>query len=216
MVRRITPEVDSMKKIIALVCAVLVAGTAAATAPALPRGFLLYEKAAAKKDKSPETTWKVSNSLKTPLAVNPCGKATLGGTGRAAARTVTFVGVPDFMKVEQVVLYDSGAAARKAVTQVRAALSACGSRAESGSGYRYVSAPVAGLGDEALRVSGQVYYGKKAGVGGERSVLVRKGGAVLVYLVAGEYSKPARRDWADQLRDAGKMTAKVCGVITCE
>ena len=45
---------------------------------------------------------------------------------------------------------------------------------------------------------------------------MRKANAVLVYLMAGEYSKPAKQDWADQLRDAGKMTAKVCGVITCE
>jgi hypothetical protein len=75
---------------------------------------------------------------------------------------------------------------------------------------------VAGLGDEALKISGQFYRGKKAGVGGERSVLVRKANAVLVYLLAGEYSKPAKQDWADPLRDAGKMTAKVCRVITCE
>jgi hypothetical protein len=205
-----------MKKIIALVCVALVAGTAAATAPAIPKGFLLYEKAAAKKDNDPETTWKVGNSLKTQLAVNPCGKAALGVTGRAAARTVTFTGVPDFMKVEQVILYGSRAAAKKAVAQVRAALAVCRSKTDSGSSYRYVSAPVVGLGDEALKVSGQVYYGRKAGVGGDRSVLVRKANAVLVYLWAGEYSTPAKQDWADQLRDARTMTSKICGVATCE
>ena len=152
-----------MKKIIALVCVALVAGTAAATAPALPKGFLLYEKAAAKKDNDPETSWKASNSPKTSLAVNPCGRAAAGGTGRAAARTVTFIGVPDFMKVEQVILYDSGTAAKKAVTQVRAALSACRSRTESGSSYRYVSDPwpASGTRPEDLR---QFYHGKKAGV----------------------------------------------------
>jgi hypothetical protein len=205
-----------MKKIIALVCVALVAGTAAATAPAIPKGFLLYEKAAAKKDNDPETNWKVGNSPKTRLVMNPCDRAALGGTGRAAARTVTFTGVPDFMKVEQVILYGSQTAARKAVTQVRAALAACGSRTDSGSSYRYVSAPVTGLGDEALKISGQVYYGKKAGVGGDRSVLVRKANAVFVYLWAGEYSAPAKRDWIGQLRDAKVMAAKICGVATCE
>ena len=45
-----------MKKIITLVCVALVAGTAAATAPAIPKGFLLYEKAAAKKDNDPRPT----------------------------------------------------------------------------------------------------------------------------------------------------------------
>jgi hypothetical protein len=205
-----------MKKIIALVCVALVAGTAAATAPAIPKGFLLYEKAAAKKDNDPETNWKVGNSSKTRLAVNPCDLAALGGTGRAAARTVTFTGVPDFMKVEQVILYGSRTAARKAVIQVRGTLAACRSRTDSGSSYHYVSTPVTGLGDEALKVSGQVYYGGKVGVGGDRSVLVRKANAVFVYLWAGEYSAPAARDWAGQLRDAKTMTAKICGVATCE
>ncbi|MGJ6961496.1 hypothetical protein ACSDR0_06250 [Streptosporangium sp. G11] len=209
-----------MKKIITLALAVLAAGAtattpAAATTAAIPKGFLLYEKDAAKKDNDPETTWKVSNSAKAGLAVNPCGRSTLAATGRAAARTVTFTGVPDFMKVEQVILYGSPASAASAVAQVRAALTRCKARTDSGSSYRYASARVTGLGDEALRISGQVYYGKKAGVGGDRSVLVRKGNAVLVYLWAGEYSKPAKGDWTDQLRDARRMTAKICDVATC-
>ncbi|MGV9773955.1 hypothetical protein [Streptosporangium sp. NPDC003464] len=203
-----------MKMTIALVCAALVAGTAAA-APGIPRGFLLYEKAAATKDNDPETNWKVSDSPKARLALDPCGKNAPGKAGRVAARTVTFTGVPDFMKVEQVVLYGSRAAAEQAMAQVRAALSACGSRTDSGSSYRYVSTAVAGLGDDALKVSGQVYYGGKVGVGGDRSVVVRKGSAVLVYLWAGEYAKPVKRDWADQLRDATKMTAKICGIAAC-
>ncbi|GAA2890921.1 hypothetical protein GCM10010517_55190 [Streptosporangium fragile] len=212
-----------MKKIIAFACAAVAAtavaaapaAAAPAAAPAIPKGFLLYEKDAAKKDDNPETNWAVSNSVKARLAVNPCDKAALARTGRVAARTVTFTGVPDFMKVEQVVLYRSPADAAKAVAQVRGALTACGAVTNSGSTYRYVSTRVTGLGDEALKVSGQVYYGKKAGVGGDRSVLVRKGNAVLVYLWAGEYSAPAASDWAVQLRDARKMTAKICAVATC-
>lgn len=209
-----------MKKIItlALTLAVLAAGAtvttpAAAMTAAIPKGFLLYEKDAARKDNDPETTWKVGNSAKARLAVNPCDRSTLAAAGRVAARTVTFTGVPDFMKVEQVILYGSRTSAASAVAQVRAALARCGAR--TGSGYRYASARLTGLGDEALRISGQVYYGGKAGVGGERSVLVRKGNAVLVYLRAGEYAKPAKGDWSDQLLDARKMTAKICGVATC-
>jgi hypothetical protein len=128
---------------------------------------------------------------------------------------VTFIGVPDFMKVEQVVLYRSKAAAAGAVAQVRSALTACRSNTEAGSSYRYVSSRLTGIGDEALKVSGQVYYGKEAGVGGDRSVLVRKGNAVLVYLWAGEYSKPEKSDWATQLRDVRKMTGKICGIADC-
>ncbi|MEV8631861.1 hypothetical protein AB0395_09410 [Streptosporangium sp. NPDC051023] len=204
-----------MKKLVALVCAALVAGTAAA-APGIPKGFLLYEKAAAKKDDDPETSWKVSDSLRTPLAVDPCGKGAVGRAGRLAVRTVTFIGVPDFMKVEQVLLYGSRTGAEQAMTQLRGGLATCGTKKDAGSTYRYVSVPVAGLGDDALKVSGQVYYGGKAGVGGDRSVVVRKGNAVLVYLWAGEYAKPVKRDWADQLRDATRMTAKVCAVAACK
>ncbi|GAA3010824.1 hypothetical protein [Streptosporangium longisporum] len=220
-----------MKKIIALALTVLTAAataapaTAAAAAPvggtastgtaAIPKGFLLYEKDAAKKDDDPETTWKVSGSVRTRLAVNPCDRSTLARTGRLAARTVTYTAVPDFMKVEQVVLYRSPADAARAVSQVRAALVACRSDTQSGSTYRYAHARQAGLGDEALRVSGQVYYRGKAGVGGDRSVLVRKGSAVLIYQWAGEYSKPAAGDWTVQLRDARRMTAKVCAVAVC-
>ncbi len=199
----------------AAVCAVLVAGTAAA-APGIPKGFLLYEKAAAKKDNDPQTSWKVSDSTKVSSAIDPCGRGAVGKAGRVAARTVTFTGVPDFMKVEQVVLYGSQKDAEQAMVQLRGGLAACAARTDSGSAYRYVSAPVAKLGDDALRVSGQVYYGGKAGVGGERSVVVRRGSAVLVYLRAGEYAKPVSRDWADQLRDATRMVAKVCGVATCQ
>ncbi|MEV4188779.1 hypothetical protein AB0J28_45835 [Streptosporangium canum] len=203
-----------MQKIIILVCAALVAGTAAA-APGIPKGFLLYEKAAATKDRDPETNWKVSDSPKARFAVDPCGRGAVGKAGRVAARTVRFTGVPDFMKVEQVLLYGSRAAAEQAMAQVRAALSACGAKSGGGSGYRYASAAVAGLGDDALKVSGQVYYGKKAGIGGDRSVVVRKGNAVLVYLRAGEYAEPVKRDWADQLEEATRMTAKICGIATC-
>ncbi|MEV7011079.1 hypothetical protein [Streptosporangium sp. NPDC051022] len=203
-----------MKKIAALVCAALVAGTAAA-APGIPRGFLLYEKAAAVKDDDPQTSWRVSDSPRSPFAVDPCGRGAVGKAGRTAVRTVTFTGVPDFMKVEQVLLYGSRADAGRAMTQLRGGLSACRSRKDSASGYRYTSAPVTGLGDDALRVSGQVYYGGKAGVGGERGVVVRRGNAVLIYLRAGEYGRPAGRDWADQLRDATAMTGRICGIATC-
>jgi len=209
-----------MKKIITLALAVLAVGAtvttpATAEAAAIPRGFLLYEKDAAKKDNDPETNWTVGNSAKARFAVNPCDRGTLAATGRVAARTVTFTGVPDFMKVEQVILYGSPASAASAVAQVRAALVRCAARTDSGASYRYASSRLTGLGDEALRVSGQVYYGRKAGVGGDRSVLVRKGNAVVVYLWAGEYDRPAKSDWSVQLRDARRMTAKICAIATC-
>ena len=211
-----------MKKIttLALAVAVLAAGAtvttpAAATMAAIPRGFLLYEKDAAKKDNDPETNWTVGNSARARLAVNPCDRGTLAATGRVAARTVTFIGVPDFMRVEQVILYGSRASAASAVARVRAALVKCAARTDSGASYRYASSRLAGLGDEALRISGQVYYGRRAGVGGDRSVLVRRGNAVLIYLWAGEYDKPAKADWSVQLRDARKMTAKICAIAAC-
>lgn len=212
-----------MKKIITLALTALAVGATAvapvtpavAATASIPKGFLLYEKDAAKKPDLAESSWKVSNSARTRLAVNPCDRATLARAGRTAARTVTYTSVPDFQRVEQVILYRSKSAAAKAVAQVRSALTACRSDTTGGSSYRYASSRLTGLGDEALRISGQAYHGRKIGIGGERTVLVRKGNAVLVYLWAGEYYKPAKSDWKTQSRDARRMTAKICRIAAC-
>ncbi|MEV0200579.1 hypothetical protein [Nonomuraea sp. NPDC050691] len=181
-----------------------------AAAVSIPHGFLLYEKAAAVKDDNPETSWSVSGRKTAPLVVDPCERPKLGQAGRTAARTIVYTAVPDYSKSEQVVLYASEAAARKAMNDLRAAATACRT-----SGYRYAVASLA-LGDEAVTVSGQSYQGGKPAIGGERAVVARRANALLLYTRAGEWSKPAKADYREQVKDARRMLAKVCRVARCE
>ncbi|MBN6052179.1 hypothetical protein JYK22_09565, partial [Nonomuraea sp. RK-328] len=167
-----------------------------AAAVSIPNGFLLYEKAASVKDDDPETSWSVSGKKTAPLVVAPCERPKLGRSGRTAAKTVVYTAVPDYSKSEQVVLYASEAAARKAMTDLRAAATTCRT-----AGYRYAVAPLA-LGDEAVTVSGQSYQGGKPAIGGERAVVARRANALVLYTRAGEWGKPAKSDYREQTKDA--------------
>ncbi|MEV0231690.1 hypothetical protein [Nonomuraea sp. NPDC050786] len=180
-----------------------------AVAVAIPGNFLLYEKAAATKDKNPETNWATSGKKSADLVVNPCQQAKLGQSGRTQARTLTYTAVPDYSKAEQVILYASPAAAGKALRDLAAAARSC-----SRSGYRYSAVP-ADLGDQALKVTGQAYQGKKVGVGGERAIVTRRANALILYTVSGEWGKPAKSDFKQQTKDTGRMLAKVCTIADC-
>ncbi|NUW37158.1 hypothetical protein HTZ77_38010 [Nonomuraea sp. SMC257] len=142
--------------------------------------------------------------------VDPCERPRLGQAGRTAAKTIVYTAVPDYSKSEQVVLYASEAAARKAMTDLRAAATACRT-----GGYRYAVAPLA-LGDEAVTLSGQSYQGGKPAIGGERAVVVRRADALILYTRAGEWGKPAKTDYREQVKDARRMLGKICTVAQCE
>ncbi|MBE1585149.1 hypothetical protein ACFPOI_49380 [Nonomuraea angiospora] len=176
---------------------------------AIPNNFLLYEQAAATKDKNPETNWTASGKKSAALVVNPCQKARLAQSGRTQARTLVYTAVPDYSKSEQVILYASASAAGKALRDLGAAVRAC-----SRSAYRY-SAVAADLGDEGLKITGQAYQGKKPAVGGERAIVTRRGNALILYTVAGEWGKPAGADFKQQTTDTKRMLAKVCTIADC-
>ncbi|MFI6599573.1 hypothetical protein ACIBHX_25255 [Nonomuraea sp. NPDC050536] len=177
---------------------------ATAVTTAIPNGFLLYEKAAATKDRDPQTTWAVSRGKGAKLVVNPCDKAGLGQAGRTAARTLTYTAVPDFSKSEQVVLYSTDAAAGQAIQAIKVAARKCSTK-----DYRF-SWRAASLGDEAITVTGQA-----RGVGGERAVVARRANALVIYTQAGEWGKPSAADFRRQSGDAGRMLAKICDIAAC-
>ncbi|MFI6292824.1 hypothetical protein ACIBEJ_14650 [Nonomuraea sp. NPDC050790] len=182
---------------------------ASVIAGAIPQGFLLYEKDAAKKDRNPETSWTVSRKKTAKSVVNPCDRAALGQAGRTSAKTIVYTAVPDYSKSEQVILYADAASAGAALTAIRSAAASCGSK-----GYRFSSRAVK-LGDAALAVTGQSYHKGKAAVGGERAIVVRRANALIVYTQAGEWGRPAAADFARQTKDAGRMLAKICQVASC-
>ncbi|WP_214324534.1 hypothetical protein [Nonomuraea sediminis] len=178
---------------------------ATAVTTAIPNGFLLYEQAAAKKDRDPQTTWAVSRGKGAKLVVNPCDKAALGQAGRAAAKTITYTAVPDFSKSEQVVLYATDAAAGQAIQALKTAARKCSTK-----DYRFSWRAVS-LGDEAITVTGQNTHG----VGGERAVVARRADALVIYTQAGEWGKPSAADFKRQSADAARMLTKICGLAAC-
>ncbi|MER7211632.1 hypothetical protein ABT340_31645 [Streptosporangium sp. NPDC000239] len=185
--------------------------SSSASAGAIPPGFLLYEKAA--EQKSVNGMWSVSQAKDAKLAVNPCYVGSPAAAGRIAARTVTYVAVSD-QRSEQVILYQSAKAASQALADVRKALVRCSAIQTSQTAYRYSGSPLA-LGDEGLAVTGQLYQGNKAKVGGERVVLTRRGNALVVYARSGEWGAPDKTDFAHQTKDAQTMLAKICQVARC-
>jgi hypothetical protein len=187
----------------------LSAALAASATVGIPNGFMLYEKAAAKKDDNPEHSWRVSAKKSAKLVLNPCDSSKLGQSGRTAAKTLVYTAVPDYSKSEQVILYASRSAAKKALTDLHRAARACGT-----SGYRYSGGAVR-LGDGALAVTGQAYQGKKVAIGGERGLVTRRGNALLIYTVGGEWSKPAKADFEQQTKDTRRMLAKICRIASC-
>ncbi|MBB5077869.1 hypothetical protein [Nonomuraea endophytica] len=182
---------------------------ASVIAGAIPQGFLLYEKDAAKKDKNPETNWAVSKKKTAKSVVNPCDRAALGQAGRTSAKTIIYTAVPDYSKSEQLILYTDATSAGAALAGIKSAAASCGTK-----GYRF-SARAVKLGDAALAVTGQSYYKGKAAVGGERAIVVRRANALIVYTQAGEWGKPATADFTRQTQDAKRMLAKVCQIASC-
>ncbi|GAA2388445.1 hypothetical protein [Nonomuraea africana] len=186
----------------------------AAPATAIPKGFLLWEKAAATKDDNPETNWSVNRRTGARLTVNPCDKAALASAGRVAARTIVYTSVPDFQKSEQVILFSSADLATQAMAGLRAALRTCATIKSDGPDYRY-SGRKAALGDDGLAVTGQSYDGRRAAIGGERAIVARRGNALVLYSQAGEWGKPAAADFAAQTKDAKKILGKICSIASC-
>jgi hypothetical protein len=190
------------------------AGSGGAATGGIPKNFLLYEKAVATHKNDEESSWKASGKRLARFVVNPCDKASLAKAGRKAARTLTYWSVPDFQRIEQVILYKSTTSAKSAMKELRAALKKCPAIKGEVQTYRYVSTATA-LGDEALRVRGQAYEENQPAVGGERSVVVRRANAIMIYFQSGEYGPPEAGDYRPMTRDAKKMLAKICAIAAC-
>ncbi|WP_432929915.1 hypothetical protein ACQPZZ_06750 [Microbispora sp. CA-135349] len=176
-------------------------GQAMAATTALPKGFLLDE---AKVD-GPRRPWehlKLTDSRNKPLEVNPCDRRT-ARDGRSASRTFTYTAETVY-RSEQVVLYPSERAAKAAMRSVRADLAKCGTGGSGPSRYSYKWKST-DVGDEALRVGGFFFENTT------RSVIVRRGSAVAVYVRTGGATKslPVSR-FLPLIKDAETMAAKLC------
>ncbi|GAA2323453.1 hypothetical protein GCM10010149_90870 [Nonomuraea roseoviolacea subsp. roseoviolacea] len=169
----------------------------------LPKGFLPSE------THPPATegeAYKVSDSLKRPLALNPCFRAEPWDTGRVAARSVVHESASQ-IDYEQLVLYRNTAAAERAMRGLRAQLARCADVGQGIKRHRYFTKPL-DVGDDGLRAGGRFYES------GEQAVVVRRGAAVYVAGAAGEPVYPSRSLPLGRFRElvgrAERMAEKVC------
>ncbi|WP_436760756.1 hypothetical protein [Streptosporangium sp. V21-05] len=187
--------------------------TAGTTAAGIPRNFLLHEPQAREPVRYPEEEkWTIGDRLGTNLEINPCDLRRPADRDRVAVRTVTYQ-APEHHSGEQLVIYRSTAAARKAMAGLLGQVERCARVKYENTVTKTWADPVR-IGDRAVRITLQGYDAKgvRPVVGGQRAVVVREGRAVAIYLLAGEYGKVRGSDFTRQLKDARKMAAKVCSL----
>lgn len=169
-------------------------------AGSLPDGMLFLEThPPAKKWESYQTT----ESKGLPLRLNPCERRTAPAADRLAARAVHYRS-EDTVKYEQLVVYKSVSAARKAMRGLRADLSRCANFGKGPDRHHYYTKPLK-VGDDALRAGGRFFEN------GELTVVVRNGATVYVVGESAWATKslPLKR-FKGLISQAERMTAKVC------
>ncbi|MEU8382510.1 hypothetical protein [Streptosporangium sp. NPDC048865] len=189
------------------------AGGTEGAAARIPKNFLLHEPQARRPVRHPgEEEWTISDRPGGHLGVNPCGLRRPADRDRAAMRTVDYR-APEHHSGEQLVIYRSTAAAHGAVAGLLGQVGRCARVTSEGTVTKTWAAPVR-IGDHAVRITVQSYdaEGVSPAIGGQRAVVVRKGRAVAIYSLAGEYGRVRASDFTRQLKDAGRMAAKVCSL----
>ncbi|GAA3412782.1 hypothetical protein [Streptosporangium vulgare] len=188
-------------------------GETGSTSAGIPRNFLLHEPQARRPVRYPgEEEWAISDRLGANLEVNPCDLRRPADRDRVAARTVVYR-APEHHSGEQLVIYRSTAAARRALAGLLGQVERCARVKSEGTVTKTWADPVH-IGDRAVRITVQGYdaRGVRPVIGGQRAVVVREGRAVAIYLLAGEYGKVRGSDFTRPLKDARKMAAKVCSL----
>ncbi|MEU4831936.1 hypothetical protein [Streptosporangium sp. NPDC023615] len=186
-------------------------GTAAAVR--IPRNFLLHEAKARGPVRYPEEErWTIRDGLRGALEIELCGPRRPSDTGRTAMRTVVHE-APEHRSGEQLVIYRSAGAARRAMAGILAHVGRC-ARVPSEGVVVKSRADRVRAGDRAVRISVQSYDAKgvRPAIGGQRAVVVRRDRALVIYVLAGEYGRVRDSDFTRQLKDAGRMAAKVCSL----
>ncbi|WP_329091786.1 MULTISPECIES: hypothetical protein [unclassified Streptosporangium] len=179
----------------------------------IPKNFLLHEPQARKPVRYPEEEkWTISQRLGGNLEINPCDLRRPADRDRVAMRTVVYQ-APEHRSGEQLVIYRSTAAARRALAGLLGQVERCARVKYEGTVFRSWAEPVR-AGDRAVRIAGQSYDAKGArpAIGGHRAVVVREGRAVAIYLLAGEYGRVRDSDFTRQLKNARRMAVKICSL----
>ncbi|MEU4229821.1 hypothetical protein AB0F17_36455 [Nonomuraea sp. NPDC026600] len=148
-------------------------------------------------------TYQTTESKGLPLRLNPCERRTASTTDRLTTRAVHYRS-EDTVKYEQLVVYKSVSAARKAMRGLRADLSRCANFGKGPDRHHYYTKPLK-VGDDALRAGGRFFEN------GELTVVVRNGASIYVVGESAWAAKslPLKR-FKGLISQAERMTAKVC------
>ncbi|WP_433375344.1 hypothetical protein [Streptosporangium sp. CA-115845] len=206
-----------------ILAAALTGGTALAGTgeggSVIPRGFLLYESQARKPVKHADEWWTISDKLGESLAPQPCDLTRAADRDRVTMRSVYYQS-PWAGSGEQLVIYRSTAAARRALAGIRGHVERCARFATKSQPIvvsRARAKPVR-IGDEAMQIVNwrQIYDGRTPRPGSghsSRTVVVRKGRAVAVYNVTNMGAEAAHgAGFIPLLKDARRMAAKICSL----
>jgi hypothetical protein len=178
-------------------------------AVAIPGGFLRLEDEARGPVEDPEVRWVRDEGYALPPLVSACGVRQASDGARVGGRQLVLIG-PTLWKAERLVVYRSVRLARRAMSERRAALRACGRHREGGgttTEWRWSPLPI---GDDAMFVGSQRYRSGKAVPGSHRGVVMRRGRVVVMYVDFGPRTTPSRpADVASYQRHARVMARKL-------
>jgi hypothetical protein len=172
----------------------------------IPAGFLEVEEAAAKPLDQPGVRWVRSEEPGLTALVSPCGGSPPSDRARVGGRQVALVG-PSLWKVTRLVVYRDVAAARRAMSERRAALRACRRHRERDGAVTVWSWQRLAIGDEAMFVTSQRFRGEGAVPGSHRGVLTRQGRAVVMFVDFGARTQPSPLAEVARYQRAARATA---------
>ena len=172
----------------------------------IPEGFLPSEAVAAKPLSQPGVRWVRTDEVNLPPLVSPCGGNLPSEAERVGGRQLALLG-PTGWKVARLVVYRDVVAARQAMAERRAALQECRRHDEGGGTVTVWISQSFPIGEEAMFVGSQRYWVIVAVRGGMRSLLMRQGRAVMMYVDFGMVTTPSKAADVAWYRDAARDMA---------
>ncbi|MEU7894207.1 hypothetical protein AB0B45_15260 [Nonomuraea sp. NPDC049152] len=189
----------------------------------IPKNFLLSEKAARTPQSDEvraEEWWEISDKLNKPLLGNPCGRKGATTADRSAARTIVHHTSAPSYSGEQLVIYRSTKAAKKAMSKLFADAGQCATQPDgkpyswTGDGKTRWVVSRTRLAHEAALMRMMMYDKLNKDWSSLLSGLVaRKGRALMIHIGDQEALGYERKQAVKTLRSTAiKMAAKVCAL----
>lgn len=201
----------------ALILGLTTAAPPRTPAATIPEGFLVYEAMLKTEPDEESGQWfefDLNNNLIAAVTA-PCQPPDASEVSHSDARSVKyFVWAGNQFRgfTETLIVYPDEHTAKRVVAEQRDAVDACPSITDLSGNLKRISQQAVEIGDEAMRVS-EVGFGPSGQpmLGGTRSLVVRRGVAVLFYNDTKLWKPTASpEDFAQMEEDAGYLVEKMC------